>query len=95
MEHYKEADRKSIFNKQVPSVLINYLKYVGSAFCHFLVIIIDKLNANQTQKDDAIPFLKYLVAGNFPKINIIPTIEAETDVIIHTLKLKNFEIIMK
>jgi len=72
MEHYKEADKKSIFNKQVPSILINYLKYVGSAFCHFFVIIIDKLHANQTQKDDAISFLKYLVAGNFPKIKIIP-----------------------
>lgn len=54
-----------------------------------------KLNANQIQKDDAISFLKYLVAGNFPKIKIIPIIEAETDVIIHTLRLKNFEVIMK
>ena len=79
----------------MPSVLINYLKYVGSAFYHFLVIIMVKLNANQIQKDDAISFLKYLVAGNFPKIKIIPIIEAETDVIIHTLRLKNFEVIMK
>jgi hypothetical protein len=89
MGHYKEADRKSTFHKQVPSILTNYPKNVSSAFSNFLVIIIDKLNAHLIQKDDAISFLKYLVAGNFPEIKIIPIIEAETHVIIHTLKLKN------
>jgi len=73
----------------VPSILINYPKNVGIAFSNFLVIIIDKLNAHQIQKDCAISFLKYLVAGNFPEIKIIPIIEAETTVIKHTLKLKN------
>jgi len=72
----------------VPSFLISYPKNIGSAFSNFLVIIIDKLDAHQTQKDDAISFLKYLVAGSFPKIKIIPIIEAETNVIIHMLKLK-------
>jgi hypothetical protein len=56
----------------VPSILIRYPKNVGSAFSNFLVIIIDKLNAHQIQKDDATSFLKYLVAGNFPKIKRIP-----------------------
>lgn len=79
----------------MPSILIKYPKYVGSAISHFLVIIIDTLNVNQIQKNDAISFLKYVVAGNFPKRKIIPIIEAETNVIIHTLKLKNFEVIMK
>jgi hypothetical protein len=62
---------------------------MGSTFSNFLVIITDKLDAHQIQKDDAISFLKYLVAGNFPKIKIIPIIEAETNLIIHMLKLKN------
>ena len=69
-EHYKEADRKSTFNKQVPSILINYPKNIGSALSNCVVIIIGKLNAYQIQKD--ISFLKCLVAENFPKIIIIP-----------------------
>jgi hypothetical protein len=73
----------------VPSILISYPKNMGSAFSNFLVIIIDKLDEHQIQKDDAISFLKYLVAGNFPKIKIIPIIEAEKNVILHMLKLKN------
>lgn len=62
---------------------------MGNAFSNSLVIITDKLDEHQIQKDDTILFLKHLVAGNFPKIKIIPIIEAETNVIIHTLKLKN------
>jgi hypothetical protein len=50
VEHYEEADRKKTFNKQVPSILINYPKNMGSAFSNFLVIIIHKLNAPQIKK---------------------------------------------
>ena len=85
---------KSTFNEGMPSIFINYEKLmypknIGSAFSNFIVVIIDKLNARQIRKDDAISLLKELGPGNFPKIKIIPILQAEKNVIIHTLKVKN------
>jgi len=63
MEHYKEIDRKSTFNGNFPTLLVNDEKlqdqtYAAKAFNNFFITITEKLNIHQIEEGDAIKILK-------------------------------------
>ena len=96
MVHPKERDWKSSFS----GVLGNDKKLkdsrsVAIAFNNLFITVIEKFNIQQIEKGDAISVLKDSFPGYFPCIHIIPISEAEVKSIIHSMKQKKNQVMMK
>jgi len=64
---------------QDPNNLVNDL-------INFFIIITEKLNIQQIEKRDIITILKDSFPGNFPRIKMVPIMDAEIKIVIQSLK---------
>ena len=67
---------------------------VAKAFNNLFITITEKLNTQQIEEGEVMLILKDSFPGNFPSIKIIPVTEAESNSIIHSLKLKKKSSVM-